>query len=169
MIILGIDPGLAKTGYGVIEADGDRISHIAHDTISTDSHLGAGSRLKMIYAGICKTCESYKPDYAAVESLYFSKNISSAFPVAQARGVAILALAQNDIDTREYSPLEIKQSITGNGRADKRQVQDLVRFLLSLKENPKPDHAADALATAICCFHIISAEVKMQGPEKGKR
>lgn len=161
MIILGIDPGFAKTGYGVVEIHGDRISHIAHDIVSTDSHVEVGSRLETIYTSICAASERYSPDYAAVESIYFSKNISSAFPVAQARGVVMLALSQNNISTREYSPLEIKQSITGNGRADKGQVQELVRFLLSLKEPPKPDHAADALAAAICCFHMISAEGKM--------
>jgi crossover junction endodeoxyribonuclease RuvC len=168
MIILGIDPGFAKTGYGVVKVDGDRISHIAHDIVTTGAHLEVGRRLQMIYTSICTACERYRPDYAAVESIYFSKNISSAFPVAQARGVAILALAQANIITREYSPLEIKQSITGNGRADKNQVQELVRFLLSLKDIPKPDHAADALAAAICCFHMIFAEEKMQqhGTEK---
>ncbi len=166
MIILGIDPGFAKTGYGVIRIEGDRLSYIAHNVISTDSHLDTGSRLELIYSGLCTAAELHKPDFAAVENLYFSKNISSAFPVAQARGVVLLALSQRGIDAREYSPLEIKQAITGNGRAAKSQVQELVRFLLALPEIPQPDHAADALAAAICCYHKVSAEQKIGGERK---
>ncbi|MBN1686779.1 MAG: crossover junction endodeoxyribonuclease RuvC [Spirochaetales bacterium] len=161
MIILGIDPGLAKTGYGVIRIEGDRISHVTHDIISTGSNLHIGERLAIIFAAIDSAIKLHRPDYAAVENLYFAKNISSAFPVAQARGVVLLALAQGGVDTREYTPLEIKQAITGSGRAEKAQVQELVRFLLALQEIPKPDHAADALAAAICCYHLVSAEKKI--------
>jgi len=161
MIILGVDPGLAKTGYGVIRIEGDTISHVSHNIISTDAKIQTGNRLEIIFSKITDAVKLHKPDYAAVENLYFARNISSAFPVAQARGVVLLALAQGEIDTREFSPLEIKQAITGNGRAEKRQVQELVRFLLALKEIPKPDHAADALAAAICCYHMVSAERKM--------
>ena len=161
MIILGIDPGFAKTGYGVINAGGDRIAHITHGTVTTEPGLSPGGRLQIIYDKICEMAKTHGPGYAAVENLYFSKNISSAFPVAQARGVILLALAQYQIDTREYTPLVIKQSITGSGRAGKRQVQELVRFLLSLQEIPKPDHASDALAAAICCYHMLTAETKL--------
>ena len=166
MIILGVDPGLAKTGYGVIRIEGDKISHVTHDIISTASDLQTGKRLNLIFAAIDSAAKRYHPDYAAVENLYFSKNISSALPVAQARGVVLLALARGEIDTREFSPLEIKQIITGNGRAEKKQVQELVRFLLALKEIPQPDHAADALAAAICCYHLVSAEQKMSRKEE---
>jgi crossover junction endodeoxyribonuclease RuvC len=161
MTILGIDPGLAKTGYGIIRIEGTRLSHVAHDVISTDSHIPTGNRLEIIFSSIKDAVDRYKPDHTAVESLYFAKNAVSAIPVAQARGVTLLALAQAGIDAREYSPLQIKQAITGNGRAEKKQVQELVRFLLSLKDIPKPDHASDALAAAICCYHEVSAEEKM--------
>ena len=161
MTILGIDPGLAKTGYGVIRVKGGKISHVAHDIISTDPDQLIGNRLSDIFSGIKAAVEFHRPEYAAVESLFFAKNASSAIPVAQARGVALLALAQAGIDTREYSPLQIKQALTGNGRAEKRQVQELVRFLLSLSEPPTPDHASDALAAAICCYHAVSAEEKI--------
>lgn len=103
----------------------------------------------------------YQPDAGGIESLFFAKNISSAIPVAQARGVVLLAFAQANIVAKEFPPREIKQMITGSGRADKQQVQNLVRFLLALEEVPKPDHAADALAVAICCFHALSVEVKL--------
>jgi len=162
MIILGVDPGLAKTGYGVIRIEGDRIHHVSHRIISTAADIATGERLSIIYSGITAAVKLHRPDYAAVENLYFSKNISSAFPVAQARGVVLLALAQGGVETREYTPLEIKQAITGNGRAEKRQVQELVRFLLALQEIPKPDHASDALAAAICCYHLVAAERKMK-------
>ena len=167
MTILGVDPGLAKTGYGLIRIEGGRISHVAHDIISTKPHSSTGDRLEVIFSRMKGVIEQYKPDFAAVESLYFAKNAVSAIPVAQSRGVSLLALAQAGIHTKEYSPLQIKQAITGNGRAEKKQVQELVRFLLSLKEIPRPDHAADALAAAICCYHEVSAEEKIaQSPER---
>ena len=169
MTIIGIDPGLAKTGYGIIRITGSRISHVAHDIISTDSNEKIGDRLSTIFNGIKASLELHKPDYAAVESLFFAKNASSAIPVAQARGVAILALAQAGIDTREYSPLQIKQALTGNGRAEKVQVQELVRFLLSLGVPPQPDHASDALAAAICCYHAVSAEAKLKNYTETER
>ncbi len=156
--ILGIDPGLAGTGYGVIQAKGSKISYVTHGTISTQPTLGSGKRLQKIHFEICEIIRQYAPVVAGIENLYFAKNITSAFPVAQARGVALLAFAQSNIDIREFPPQEIKQAITGNGRAEKHQVQELVRFLLSLDEIPRPDHAADALATAICCYHSVSAE-----------
>ena len=101
--------------------------------------------------------KEYKPDQSGIESLYFAKNVKSAIPVAQARGVILLLLENNKVPAFEFTPLVIKQAITGNGRADKQQVQELVRHLLSLKEIPKPDHAADALAAAICCYNIGSS------------
>jgi crossover junction endodeoxyribonuclease RuvC len=169
MTILGIDPGLANTGYGVIQIKGSKISHVAHDIISTDSHELIGNRLSTIFTGIKAAVELHHPDYAAVESLFFAKNASSAIPVAQARGVTLLALAQAGISTREFSPLQIKQMLTGHGRAEKKQVQELVRFLLSLSAPPKPDHASDALAAAICCYHAVSAEEKInKNTERGR-
>ena len=158
MTILGIDPGLAKTGLGVIRVKGGKIYHVAHQTISTNPDEIIGNRLSTIFNEIKAAVIQHKPEYAAVESLFFAKNARSAIPVAQARGVSLLALAQSEVDTREYSPLQIKQSLTGNGRADKNQVQEMVRFLLALPHPPTPDHASDALAAAICCYHAVSAE-----------
>ncbi|MAG14151.1 MAG: crossover junction endodeoxyribonuclease RuvC [Spirochaetales bacterium] len=159
--ILGVDPGLAKTGYGVIRVEGNRIAHIFHDTISTDPAAITGVRLETIYDGIKKAVETFQPSMAGIESIYFAKNISSALPVAQARGVILLGLSQENILTREFSPQMIKQMITGNGRAEKAQVQRLVRFLLSMDEPPGSDHASDALAAAICCYNSSTAESKI--------
>ena len=166
-IILGIDPGLAKTGYGVIRVEGNRIIHIYHDTITTDASAPTGVRLLAIYAGIKKSIKSFKPTMAGIESLYFAKNISSAMPVAQARGVILLTLAQAGITAREFSPIEIKQMITGNGRAEKAQVQRLVRFLLSMEKTAMSDHASDALAAAICCYNAGIAEAKIDESRSG--
>ncbi|MBT3274916.1 MAG: crossover junction endodeoxyribonuclease RuvC [Spirochaetales bacterium] len=155
---LGVDPGLAKTGYGVIGIKGGKMLHLTHGTISTDSSIAAGLRLSKIHTEIRRIIKTYKPKVGGIESLYFAKNITSAMPVAQARGVVLLAFAQEGTDAKEFPPQEIKQAITGNGRATKAQVQELVRFLLALDEIPRPDHSADALAAAICCFHAVTAE-----------
>lgn len=148
--LLGIDPGLASTGYGVIAVDGNRIRHLAHGVITTSSSDTTGLRLEQIFSELESLLLRYKPVEAGVESLYFSKNITSAIPVAHARGVVLLALAQAGVDAHEYTPQAIKSAIVGEGRADKRQIIEFVRVLLNLPEAPGPDHAADALAAAIC-------------------
>ena len=152
-VVLGIDPGIARTGFGVIEADERGFKHLRHDIIFTESGLPTGSRLLYIYEAIIDVVRAFSPVLVGIESLYFAKNISSAFPVAHARGVILLAMAQEGIPAMEFPPQEIKMAITGNGRANKAQVQELVRFLLGLSEQPEPDHAADALAAAICCYN----------------
>lgn len=153
MRILGIDPGLADTGWGIIEVKKNRSYHIGHGTISTKAALPAGERLSIIFSGIREIMQLYSPEIAGIESLYFAKNRQTAIPVAQARGVLLLACSIEKIRHFEYTPLQIKQAITGNGRAEKAQVQEMVRLLLGLDEIPRPDHAADALGAAICCYH----------------
>ncbi len=160
-VVLGIDPGIATTGYGILRSDGSRYHYIDHGTIRTDSDTEMGKRLEKLYDRISEVVTTYKPDWAGIESLFFARNASSAFPVAQARGVILLALAQAGVPTEELSPQEIKRSITGVGRAEKTQVQELVRVLLGLKEIPKSDHAADALAAAICCYNKQSANIQL--------
>lgn len=150
---MGIDPGLAETGYGFIEVERDRYKHICHGSISTSSNLTIGKRLKIIYENINKLINEHKPDEAGIESLFFAKNISSAMPVAQARGVCLLSLENMGVESYEYSPQQIKLAIVGHGRAEKKQVQSLVAFLLALKDIPKPNHAADALGAAICHYN----------------
>jgi crossover junction endodeoxyribonuclease RuvC len=148
--ILGIDPGLAETGYGIIDVRGSRYVHICHGVISTPAEMNTGERLCLIYNELDELVKTYSPKEAGIENLYFAKNITSALPVAQARGVALLLLAQRKVSAGSYPPQMIKQAIVGHGRATKHQVQELVRVLLGLIEPPKPDHAADALAAAIC-------------------
>lgn len=148
--ILGLDPGLAETGYGIIEERRGRYVHVCHGVISTPPSMELGERLDSIFRHIQSLIRTYQPMEAGVETLYFAKNASSAIPVAEARGVALLALAQAGLTTGSYPPQAIKQAIVGVGKAEKHQVQELVRIILGLDTVPKPDHAADALAAAIC-------------------
>ena len=152
-LILGIDPGLADAGWGLVSHDGIRGRHMAHGVLKTSSKMPSPLRLQSLYQGLCSIIEEYKPECAAIETLYFAKNVKSAFPVAEARGVLILALAESGIPVFEYTPLQIKQAVVGNGRAEKKQVQMMVALLLKLSEAPRPDHAADALAAAVCHAH----------------
>ena len=153
--VLGFDPGLANTGWGVIDADSSRFKTVDYGTINTPSDIPPGKRLEMIYNRSVEIINKYSPVCAGIESLYFAKNIKSALPVAQAKGILLLTLAQQEIATYEFSPLQIKQSITGSGRAEKQQVQNLLKILLGLSDIPKPDHAADALGAAICCYNSM--------------
>jgi crossover junction endodeoxyribonuclease RuvC len=149
--IIGVDPGLASTGWGVIDYDGRRIAYIAHGCIETGADRPRADRLFSIYREFRTVLETYGPAEAAVETLYFARNVSSAMAVAEARGVLCMALAERDLPVREFTPNTIKRTVTGLGGADKRQIQDLVRLILGLQEVPSPDHAADALGAAICC------------------
>lgn len=148
--VLGVDPGLASTGWGCVDADGSRYRYVDHGVITTPAGQDVGTRLRTIFDGLGAIIARYTPVEAGVETLYFAKNASSAMPVAQARGVVFLALSIAEVAAFEYAPQAIKQSIVGRGRAEKRQVQELVRVLLGLSEIPRPDHSADALAAAIC-------------------
>lgn len=149
MLILGIDPGLASTGWGVIDSDGTRFRLISYGCIETDSKQNHSLRLLEIYNKILAVINEFKPDQASMETLYFAKNVTSALGVSEARGVVSLCLAQNAIPLTEYSPNTIKQSVSGTATADKSLVQRCVKMLLGLQEIPKPDHAADAIAAAI--------------------
>ena len=150
MIILGIDPGLATVGYGVIEYKGNRYKTIDYGTIRTDSKTIFPERLKKIYDELSNIIDRYNPVDLAVEELFFNKNVKTAIQVGQARGVEILAAIHKGLEVYEYTPLQVKQAVVGYGRAEKSQVQEMVKILLNLKEIPKPDDAADALAVAIC-------------------
>ncbi len=148
--VLGIDPGLASMGWGVVEVDGTRYRHIAHGVIKTSPRESTGERLMKLHDEISSIIRTYGPEQSGVENLYFARNATSAIPVAQARGVVLLALTELGVTIGEYPPQAIKQAIVGEGRAEKHQVQELVRMLLGLESIPKPDHASDALAAAIC-------------------
>lgn len=148
--IIGIDPGLAATGYGVIQSDRTGIRHLDHGVITTSPESVLGARLSELYDVLQDIIQRYHPDEAGVEALYFARNTSSAMPVAHARGVVLLALERNGIPASEYPPQSIKQALVGEGRADKSQIQQLVRVVLGLSGLPGPDHASDALAVAIC-------------------
>ena len=147
--LLGLDPGLAKTGYGCIRTDGRTIHHIAHGVISTEAGQDEAERLLKIHRGIEEIIHLHKPQYAGIENLYFAKNVKTALPVAQARGVLLVTLAELGIAVYGFSPPVIKQALVGHGSATKEQVQEMVRLVLGLQTIPKPDHAADALAAAI--------------------
>jgi crossover junction endodeoxyribonuclease RuvC len=160
--LIGIDPGLAATGWGVVRFDGTRFRHVAHGVLMTGPELGLPDRLRAIYEGILAVLEEYKPDEAGVEELYFARNVASAIPVAHARGVVVLALGQRGVPTGFYQPQQVKQAVIGRGRAEKGQVQRLVAVLLGLEEVPSPDHAADALAVAVC--HCQRSRLDVQQP-----
>ena len=150
MIILGIDPGTAATGYGVIRVKSG-LACLGYGTIKTGPLSTMAERLKKLYDEMNKLINKYKPNVLAVENVYFFKNMKTAMPVSQAKGVILLAAAKKNIPVREFTPLQMKMALTGYGRAEKKQVQGMVRLLLNLKETPKPDDAADALGIAICC------------------
>lgn len=154
MIILGIDPGLAHTGWGVIEQRGPRCLPLAYGCLTTHAGELLSARLRLLHDGIVEVIERYAPQECAVESVYFGTNAKSAFATGQARGVALLATADAALILAEYSPVQIKSVVVGSGTADKRQVAYMVRTLLLLDHEPKPDHAADALAVAITHAHL---------------
>lgn len=152
--ILGIDPGLANTGFGVVDFENGRISLVSYGCIETSSDTDHSLRILSIYNRLLAIIKEFNPDEAEMESLYFAKNVSSAMAVAEAKGVITLCLAQNCIPLTVYTPNQIKYAVSGSKSADKETVQQYVKILLNLKEIPSPDHAADALAGAIC--HINS-------------
>jgi crossover junction endodeoxyribonuclease RuvC len=150
VIILGIDPGLANTGWGVVEHIGSRFRCLAYGCVTTPTGEATSVRLARVHSEIAAVIGRYRPTDAAVESVYFGTNAKTAFATGQARGVALLATAQAGLALGEYGPGEIKMAVVGTGGADKRQVQYMVRAILGLPGEPQPDHAADALAAAIC-------------------
>ncbi len=158
MIILGIDPGLATLGYGVIEVINDKRRLIQYGTLNTPAGQPMPQRLKAIYEGMNQLLDIYQPDDVAFEELFFAKNITTGMAVSAARGVALLAVVQRTENLYEYTPMQVKQAVTGYGKADKHQVQMMVKMLLNIKEIPKPDDAADAVAIALT--HANSANMK---------
>lgn len=157
MIIIGIDPGTAAIGFGIIKKE-EEISLIDYGCIKTPTNLTTAKRLEELYNQLIKLIKKHKPDIMAVEDIFFFKNLKTAIKVSQARGVILLTAAKSKISVFECTPLQIKQAVTGYGRAEKIQVQKMVKTLLNLKEIPKPDDAADALAAAICCAHTTQYE-----------
>lgn len=150
MRVLGIDPGTAITGYGVVDFDGTSYRAVEYDCVRTDATQPLATRLKLIYQGLHDVVKKMQPDYFAVEELFFNKNVRTALAVGHARGVALLVGANAGMNIYEYTPLQVKQAVAGYGRADKRQVQFMVKTLLGLTRAPSPDDVADALAVAIC-------------------
>jgi crossover junction endodeoxyribonuclease RuvC len=147
--ILGIDPGTATMGWGVIRQEGNRLRYVQHGAVTTPSDWEMPRRLGRLFDGVTELLQGYRPETVAVEELFFNTNVTTAITVGQARGVAILAAYKAGVEVHEYTPLQVKQAITSYGRADKRQVQEMVRVLLNLREIPRPDDAADGLAIAI--------------------
>lgn len=162
-VVVGIDPGLASVGWGVVRQAGSALARLDHGCITTEAGLPMHERLEAIYRAVRSLLQTWKPQSGGTESLFFFRNVSSALPVAEARGVIRLAFAHEGVPLREFTPNDIKKSVTGSARADKAQVQEMVRILLGLDKVPKPDHAADALAAAICSIHhevpaVLSAD-----------
>lgn len=158
MRIIGIDPGYAIMGYGIIDKNGNQFKQVAYGAIQTSKEMSMPNRLKCLYEGLTEVISEYQPEEASIEQLFFNTNTATAIDVGQARGVAILSCVNLGLSIFEYTPLEIKTSLTGYGRAGKAQVQTMVKMLLGLTTIPKPDDAADALAAALC--HGYSGNAK---------
>jgi crossover junction endodeoxyribonuclease RuvC len=161
MRILGIDPGIAIVGFGFVDEQGHKLVPVQYGSIQTEAHVEPATRLRQIYEAMTKLIEKYKPDTVALEKLFFNRNVTTALTVGQARGVLMLAAEQQGLPIGEYTPLQVKQAIVGYGKAEKKQVQEMVRMFLHLQEAPKPDDVADALAVAICHAHSSGLQQKI--------
>ncbi len=159
MRIIGIDPGYAILGWGVLDLKGNKFTVVDYGAITTNSKVAMPDRLKTLYSELTNIIEKYKPEEASIEELFFNSNAKTAIMVGQARGVAILACVNQNLNISEYTPLQIKQALSGYGRADKKQIQQMVKTILNLKEVPKPDDTADAVAAAICHGHSRGSRV----------
>ena len=168
MVVLGIDPGYAIVGYGIVEYKNNKFFPIKFGAVTTKAGVRFSSRLEKIYNDILQIMETYKPEAISIEKLFFNTNTTTAIDVAQARGVILLAAEKMRIPVFEYTPLQVKQSVTGYGKAEKAQVMELTRRLLNLEKCPKPDDTADALAMAICHCHSSSSLIfkQMMGGKK---
>jgi crossover junction endodeoxyribonuclease RuvC len=158
VLTLGIDPGVSVTGYGLVEKRGEDLTLVEYGVITPGSESPPAQRLKVICDELEEIIVRHRPTDVAVERLFFSRNVRTALAVGEARGVALLAAARNDLPVYEYTPLEVKESLVGYGRATKGQVQELVKIVLGLDFLPEPDDAADALAVAICHLYSIQVE-----------
>jgi crossover junction endodeoxyribonuclease RuvC len=159
LIILGIDPGLANTGWGVIEQLGSRRRALAYGCVTTEPQMAIAARLRRIHDEIANVIEQYRPAELGIEVVYFGSNAKSALATGQARGAALVAVAERELVVGEYSPTRIKQVVVGEGHAEKQQVQYMVKALLALDHRPTPDHAADALAVALCHAQLRNAGI----------
>jgi len=165
---MGIDPGTIITGIGIIEISGDRISALDIDCINLNKKLSIPERLKIIYDVCCAKMNKFEPDEFAIETAFYHKNIQSTLKLGQARGVALIAAVNSDLKISEYSPREIKKSVTGNGASSKEQVQFMIKTILSLKENPKFIDSSDALAVALC-HYFSGPKIKQNGSAKSAK
>lgn len=156
MRILGIDPGYAIMGYGILDKVGNHFRVVTYGSILTDSGMYMEDRLVYLYDQLQSIIEEFRPEEASIEELFFNNNAKTAILVGQARGIAVLACAKSGLRVSEYTPLQIKQALVGYGRAEKKQMQAMVKTILNLKEVPKPDDTADALAAAICHGHSLN-------------
>lgn len=163
MVILGIDPGYAIVGYGFIRYENNRYQILDFGAITTPAGMDFPQRLKEIYEDLSLLCGKYKPEVMSIEKLFFNTNKKTAVDVAQARGVILLAAKMNEVEIREYTPLQVKQSVVGYGRAEKKQVQEMTKKLLGLSAVPKPDDTADALALALCHAHASGSAFQKIG------
>lgn len=163
MKILGIDPGFAILGYGVVDLQGNHFGVCGYGAITTEVNMEMPDRLKLLYSNLMEVIETYQPEVASIEELFFNKNTKTALLVGQARGVALLACANSGLAIYEYTPLQIKQGLVGYGRAEKAQIQQMVKTILHLPEIPKPDDTADALAAAICHGHSAAYHRLVRG------
>ncbi len=153
MVIMGIDPGFAITGYGVVKYEGNKFSVIDYGAVTTESSMKLPDRLLVLNDRLGELIERYKPGAVSIEELFFNKNIKTALTVGHGRGVAVLAAAKSGVEVFEYTPLQVKQAVAGYGRAEKSQMQQMVKIILNLPSIPKPDDVADALAVAVCHAH----------------
>jgi len=155
MLILGIDPGTARIGAGLIEYKSKKARILRYDCLSTNAKDSTAERLNDLHRQLTGFIKKHRPDIIAIEDIFFFKNLKTVIKVSQARGVILLAAAQQNLPIHEYTPLQVKQALTGYGRAEKKQMQRMVKVVLNLKEIPRPDDAADALAVAVCCAHSL--------------
>ena len=169
MRILGIDPGIAIVGYGVVDAHRGKFSLVSMGASRTPTGIPVEKRLEMVYDDICELIDTYKPDCMACEELFFNTNQKTAIAVAEARGVILLAAMKKNIEFFEYTPLQVKQSVVGYGRADKKQVMEMVKMFLHLEKVPRLDDTADALALAICHAHASESAIQNFYNQKKER
>ncbi|MEG0156444.1 MAG: crossover junction endodeoxyribonuclease RuvC [Anaerovoracaceae bacterium] len=162
MRILGIDPGYAILGWDIVEMKGNHFNVISYGAITTQAKTPMPDRLKTVYNSLMEIIGEYEPETAAIEELFFNTNTKTAIMVGQARGVAMLACANSGLEIDEYTPLQVKQALTGYGRADKKQVQTMIKSILGLREVPKPDDTADALAAAVCHGHSAGSKNRVK-------
>ncbi len=153
--ILGVDPGYALAGWGILAKDGQKLKLIKYGCLTTSAKMSHAERLKKLHEELDKIIKKYKPDILAVEELFFFKNLKTALKVAEARGVILMTAMEHNLEIKEYTPLQVKQALVGYGRAEKKQIQAMVKVILSLKQAPEPDDAADAVAVSIICAHSL--------------